>query len=203
MIYTALFGPYDAPQPASYGGALFTDQDISPDGWDVRQVEAPHEDPRYASRYYFDQSHLALPDAEYTIMHGANARLRVAPETLIDLLPDGVDIAACRHPRANTYEEAEACIRMRKDDKETIRAQMERYRDYGFPESFPLSACIILVRRNTPALATFERFWWHEVKHGSCRDQLSFDYARWRLDVPVFYLPHHWKHYLDLKRHKR
>ena len=53
------------------------------------------------------------------------------------------------------------------------------------------------------ALAAFEAFWWNEVKNGSCRDQLSFDYARWKLDMPIHYLPNHWRDYLMLGKHTR
>lgn len=203
-VYSALFGVYDDPPPITYDGVLFTDQDISPEGWDVRRVDAPHEDTRYASRFYFDQSCRVMPDCEYTIMHGANNYLKSEPVKILKHadLPRSIDIAVCKHPRGSVYEETEACIRMGKDDALVINEQMARYRDEGFPESFPLSACIIMVRRNTPRLAEFEAFWWNEVKNGSCRDQLSFDYARWKLGVDVRYLPHHWRSYLKVARHK-
>jgi hypothetical protein len=192
-VYTALFGPYDIPQPPRFDDVdfvLFTDQDVNPKGWQVRRVGRPHPDPRYASRYYFDQSCLVMPDYEYTIMHGANVRLTMSPVKVLEYLSNSADIAAFKHPhRESVYEEARVCAHWRKDSRATIEAQMERYRLAGFPVDFPLSACILLVRRNTERLREFETFWWNEVRNGSCRDQLSFDYCCWQLGVDVDYLP--------------
>jgi len=202
-LYTALFGPYDRDLSTPYPGTLFTDQAVERGGWEVVRVDSPHPDPRYASRYYFDQSCKAMPDYEYTVMHGGNSQLKVSPADLVALLPDDIDIAVCKHPRRSVYKEAEACIRMGKDDAEVINYQMSRYRGQRFPVNFSLSACILMVRRNTPRLAEFEAFWWNEVKSGSCRDQLSFDYSRWKLDMPIFYLPKHWRNYITSVAHKR
>lgn len=193
-IYTALFGPYDTvlePRFDSVPFVLYTDQDIKSPGWDVRRVKRPHPDARYASRYYFDQSHLAMPGCEYTIMHGANAVLTMAPEKLIEFLPPGIDIACFAHPHRETvYEEAAACVRWHKDSKDTIDKQMRGYEHDGFPEKDTrLSACTLLVRRNTPRLREFEAMWWGEVRAYSCRDQLSFDYCRWKLGIEVAYIP--------------
>lgn len=203
-VYTAIFGNYDTIRPTKYNGTLFTNQtDIPTDtGWHIEMVEPPHPDPRYASRYYFDQSHIAMPDCDYTVMHGGNAILKVHPQELVDLLPKDVDWGCCIHPRGNVYEEAKACKRMGKDDKNVIDAQMARYRKAGF-DGIGLSALIIVVRRNTDKLQKFEKRLWQEVSSGSCRDQLSFDYLKWRYDFKVFYLPHRWTHYLDLKGHKK
>lgn len=195
-VYTALFGNYDTvlePRFDSVPFVLFTDQDIKSPGWDVRRVKRPHPDTRYASRYYFDQSHLAMPGCEYTIMHGANAVLTMAPGKIIEFLPSSLDIIACfAHPhRQNVYEESVACIRWHKDDATVVEGQMKRYEREGFRRArdIKLSACTLLVRRNTPRLREFEAMWWEEVKAGSCRDQLSFDYCRWKLGIDVAYIP--------------
>lgn len=191
-VYTALFGAYDKPHPPRFEDVdyiLFTDQTIKAPGWQVKRVERPHSDPRYASRYFFANSCACVPEYEYSIMHGANGELYAPPGELVARLPADVDIAAFAHPtRSNVYQEARACIRMRKDSQEVIEAQMDRYRAEDFPESVRLSACILLVRRNTPRLAEFEATWWEETQSGSCRDQLSFDYVRWKMGIDVHYL---------------
>lgn len=199
-VYTALFGPYDNVQPAVYPNSfLFTDQDIKPDGWRVIKVESPHEDSRYASRYYFAQSCLALPAFEYTVMHGANAQLKVEPASLIKYLGDN-DLACCAHPRQSVYDEAKAVIRMRKDNREIIEAQMERYAKDGF-KGYGLSALILVVRRNSDRLREFETALWDEIQKGSHRDQLAFDYVRWKMNFPISRLPKHWNNYIRLSKH--
>jgi len=202
-LYTALFGNYDTIQPTKYNGILFTDQKYldSDTGWKIEVVEAPHPDLRYASRYYFDQSCRVMPDYEYTIMHGANATLRWHPQDLVNLLPGNIDLACCEHPRGNVYEEAKAVIRMGKDGKDVVNEQMERYRAEGF-KGDDLSALPLMVRRNTPALREFEDMLWQEVGGGSCRDQLAFDYCRWKLNFPIFRLSGRWTNYLDMRAHK-
>ena len=196
-VYTALFGPYDQVMEPYYqqhydrvSFILFTDQQVKLGGWQVKRVDRPHPDPRYASRYFFDQSSLVLPEYDYTIMHGANARLTMPPAKIVEYLPDDIDIACFAHPHRQTvYEESEACIRYKKDSYGVVDAQMRRYADEGFPKDFRLSACILLVRRNTERLREFETMWWKEVRRGSCRDQLSFDYCRWRTGIEIVYLP--------------
>lgn len=189
-IYAAMFGYYDDPPRALYPTTLFTNQNVRPEGWDVKQVEPPCKSNSYSSRYYFNQSCLVMPEYDFTIMHSSAAHITAPPERFLEFLPDGVDIACWKHPhRENVYQEAKACIRFHKDKPEVINVQMERYRSKGFPKSVVLSACILLVRRNTPRLREFEDFWWNEVKNGSCRDQLSFDYARWKLNMPIAYIP--------------
>lgn len=205
LIYTALFGNYDTVAPALYEATIFADCSIKAKGWKVEVVEQPHDLPTYSSRYYFDQSCLVMPDSEFTIMHGANAQLTMPPSEVIKLLPNGCDLACFAHPhRTNVYQEAEACIKYRKDRKDVINAQMERYKAEGFPESVRLSTCIFLVRRNTPALREFEDMWWDEVKKGSCRDQLSFDYCRWKMDFQIAYIegnPYHRKDIFKVGKH--
>lgn len=62
-------------------------------------------------------------------------------------------------------------------------AQMERYRNEGYPEHNGLIDSGILVRelKNQKVINLMET-WWQEVLHGSKRDQLSFNYACWKND---------------------
>jgi len=209
VVYSALFGPYDILHPTKYNAILYTDQDdVRADGWAIRQVDPPHQDDVKASRYYFSQSHLVaqVEGTEYTIMHGANATLKIHPEELIKYLPPGIDLACVAHPRRKVAQEARVLSRMGKDDPDRIEKQMERYQGEGFfdsPYAQDLSALIVVVRRNTPALQEFEQAWWAELckDDTSSRDQLSFEYVRWKMDFEITRLPRHWKNYLNLYGH--
>jgi len=109
-VYTTLFGPYDHILPALHDEAdyiLFTDQEgVEAPGWQVRQVKRPHPDGCYASRFYFDQASMVLPEYYLTIMHGANAQLIMPPCGLVAMLRPDHDIACFAHAhRTNVYEQ--------------------------------------------------------------------------------------------------
>jgi len=194
-VYTAIFGNYDTLRPVKIidpdvDYICFTDKLIEsvPAPWQVCVVDLPHPDTRYASRYYFDQSTLVLPDYEYTIMHGGNAALLVTLPSILSFVQD-TDIAAFKHPHRNSvYAEPSVCALMGKGDFSQMAAQVERYSAEGFSGE-PFSACTMLVRHNTKAIQEFERLWWREVAGGSHRDQLSFDYCRWKCGLPITYIP--------------
>ncbi len=194
-VYTVIFGGYDRLLPGRVVGdgdyICFSDCDINPPTpWQARVVDMPCPDPRRASRYFFDQSTVVLPEYEYTIMHSGNAVLEVLPEALLSYLSE-TDIAAFQHPyRESVYAEPYAVARTLKDKWVNMEEQMRRYRSEGF-SGYPFSACTLLVRRNTPAIQEFEKQWWYEVSNGSHRDQLSFDYVRWKLGVEITYIPGH------------
>lgn len=195
-VYTANFGSYDQIyEPAICNPntiyRYFTDRAFHSTKWEVILAQSRHLSPEYCSRYHFDNPCLVMPDCAITIMHGANTELITDPYELVELyLPDKYDIAAFAHPhRQNVYQEAEACIQMHKDKPERILPQIERYRIEGFPESMRLSTCIFLIRRYTPKMKAFEIMWWNEVLNGSFRDQLSFDYCRWKLGIDINYIP--------------
>ena len=71
------------------------------------------------------------------------------------------------------------------DKTGNYKPQMARYREYGFPEDYGLNACGIIGRKRGIGVQKFEYEWWHEVMTGSYRDQLSFDYIRWKLNTGV------------------
>lgn len=193
-VYTVNFANYDPlHEPIVYDESAdyvyITDTPRRSHAWDIRVVDPPNN-PILTSRYYFCQSTLIFPDYDITIEHGADCRLSVTPSDLISMLPDEYDIAVFPHPRRKSvYREGDECIRLRKDTANNVNPQMKRYRKEGLPESFRLSTCILMVRRNTPQVQALEEMWWDEVLHNSHRNQLSFDYCRWKLNVDVIYLP--------------
>lgn len=189
-VYSCLLGNYDNVLPAKFGGVLFTDQDILPAGWTIERVSPNLTDDNLNSRFYFCNSCEVMAGYDITIEHGADVQLQMAPEEIVErFLPDDHDIACFAHPhRTNVYEEGRLCGHWRKDNKDVIRQQMERYRREGFRGN-GLSTCILLIRRNNERVRGFEQMWWQEVKSGSRRNQLSFDYCRWKLGLDVARIP--------------
>jgi hypothetical protein len=107
-----------------------------------------------------------------------------------------------KHPeRTCLYAEGQACIDYKKDSESTIFPQLEKYKKDGYPEDNGLSANGIIVRVNNHEVRDFCNKWWEEVSNGSCRDQLSFNYALWKSPVVLTYIPFK-KMYKYFKLHK-
>ena len=92
-----------------------------------------------------------------------------------------------RHPaRDCVYREAEKVIQLKKDSPAIVRPQVEGYKKEGFPEKFGLfETSVILRRHNQREVAVFDNMWASEIMRGSHRDQLSFDYCRWKTGLEI------------------
>lgn len=92
-------------------------------------------------------------------------------------------LAMHRHPfRSCVYDEAFACIRSGKGNKEAIKKQVQRYRDEGFPEGFGLyEATVIAFDLRNKTATEILTSWWEELcRSNSGRDQLSLPYIIWK-----------------------
>ena len=88
------------------------------------------------------------------------------------------------------YDEERVVLAMKKDVKENTNPQINRYKKEGFPKNYGLLQSNILIRRhNSPDCIKLMEDWFEELKNGSHRDQLSFNYILWKnQDVKVKYL---------------
>lgn len=89
-----------------------------------------------------------------------------------------------KHPsRDCLYREQLAVIRLNKDTFENTSSQINRYRDEGFPEHYGLAETNILLRaHNDKRCIKLMEAWAKEIREGSHRDQLSFNYCVWKCD---------------------
>ena len=203
IVYTAIFGNYDALKPPCYSkGArwvAFTDAGFkAPSPWRVIPHRFPLRDQRH-SRYCKINSHILFPDDEITIWHDGNIQLTRPIQDYVDLLKDG-DFAMLRHSiRSCIYEEAKMCKAYYKAPHKDIDAQMRVYREDGFPEEYGLHVAFIVVRRNTPFTTRLNEAWWKEVNEHTVRDQLSFNYCLWKMGITIVDIPSTGRYY---KRHR-
>jgi hypothetical protein len=190
VVYTAIFSngqsPYDVLRPAPFGDEVrhvcFTDAPQGVEGWEEVQVERLFQDPKREFAMYLALPHLWFADVDYSILHGGSGELLQHPGALVELLEGkGGTLATFRHPtRDCVYQEAEAVIRYGKAAPELVHAQMQAYRDAGYPEHGGLGATGLTVRRHCDETARFNEFWWSQMCRWTARDQLSLDYSRWR-----------------------
>jgi hypothetical protein len=168
LLYTAITGGYEKPRT-----------DIRVETLDL------FKDPVRSARM-----HKCLTpdfsDYDYSIWMDGNTTLKVDPEYLIEKYLQNAPIACLQHPERDCiYKEAKTCQMHNLDATGTIQSQMERYKKENYPQDNGLSATTYILRKHTKEIDTFNRLWWSEICMGSRRDQLSFDYALWKLGINV------------------
>jgi len=210
VVYTACFGDYDKIQPVVIESdadfVAVTDSDAQIDGWQVvKHAGLPMSDPRLLARMYKAMPHMMFPDADVWIWHDANVQLLVSPELLVAEWLGYADLATPKHQdRDCAYGEGRRCIEKRKGAREKLEAQMNGYREVGYPEHNGLAETRVIIRRNTEDIVRFNEIWWGEISTKSIRDQVSFNFAAWVSRVewkPInAWVPEHpWFHF---ERHR-
>ncbi|WP_224996825.1 glycosyltransferase domain-containing protein [Cesiribacter sp. SM1] len=209
VVYTSVFGNKEGllPQPKSrdVDYVCFADNEMRvPRPWQLKLIEpAVPGDPARSSRAPKLMPHSFLPDYSYSLYIDANFLVRgnFAPFVL-SLLPKKA-FWAFGHGRNCIYDEHQAIIEkyhregVLKDNFEVMQRQIDRYRQENFPPGFGLISGGVLMRNHHhPEVAKAGELWWNEVKNGSRRDQLSFNYVVWKTGLDYGVLPG------DLRKHK-
>lgn len=138
--------------------------------------------------------HPALDSPDVLLWHDAAFRMDCNPIQLAAVTFKGeVDVLAFKHPhRTQIEEEAQAIARQGWVPRETLISQVATYRDEGFRQTMITSTGFCL-RKMTPQVVAFNRFWWEEVRKWGWRDQMSVDYAIWKTGVHLQYIPGHYR----------
>ena len=70
-----------------------------------------------------------------------------------------------------------------------IQSQMERYVSEGYPENNGLARTTVIFRKhNKDDITKHSEDCWEEIKYGSKREQLSFNYIAWKNDLKFNYI---------------
>lgn len=212
VVYTAVFNNYDElfqPEivPDGVDFVCFTDDpDIACGVWEAEVIDDEDLSAKLMSGKRKVLPHRFFPEYKYSIWVDGNLHLHGPIQELLDYYLDGHDLAVPAHSRRDCiYEEGEICVELGKADPEAVHAQLARYRDVGFPESFGLSATRIMLRRhNADNVVEAMEAWWDEYQRGAERDQLSFEYAAWESDLNYnqFDLDFHDSEYVVLHPHR-
>jgi hypothetical protein len=187
----------------------FTDRKLESPVWDV-VVRPEKGDPVRIAKQYKILTHRFFPRAQYFVWNDGSQQLleRITPD-LVEQLLDGNQIVVHPHPhRKCIYREARYCLYRKKDRPRLIQRQMDRYRKEGMPKNYGLIRGGFFIRRNNPETNHFFEKWWEEISTGSRRDQLSFDYLRWKIGIKRKYMsrstilyhhhPHHPGQHIEL-----
>lgn len=180
VVYTAVAGGYDEiktplVQPANCDFVVFSDENISVPGWQVRPINYAHSDPTRAARFVKLHPHIFFPEYDHSIWIDGNISIKGDVRKFLEPLTYESFLGIFVHPlRDCIYVEAEECIKRKKDDPQEIRRHVERYRAAGYPKRAGLWETNIVSRRhNDPRCIALMNAWWREIVVGSRRDQLS------------------------------
>lgn len=186
VVYTAIFGGYDqllAPDfvDPEVDYVCFTDRPRNDLGlWQLRPVPFWHQDPTRVARYVKTHPHQLLPEYEFAIWLDANIVLKTPARKYLDALRGaGASLALVPHPQRNCfYEEAQACVHRRKDDREVIERQVAHYRSEGLPRDTGLyETGFMIMRLADPQVRAMFADWWAQIERFSRRDQLGLAWA--------------------------
>lgn len=195
VVYTAIAGGRDTLklQPVRFAQearfVAFVDNPTAANHsppWSLQPFTETHPDPCRTAKRYKLLPHQIFPGVDYSLWIDGSVNLRLAGSltALVSKYLDGFDLCAFRHQeRTCLFAEAEVCKQKGLDDPGVIDAQVARYRSEGIPENLGLVEAPIILRRHSSAIAAFNEAWWQEVRNGSRRDQISFNYVAYRLGL--------------------
>jgi len=193
VIYTAIFGGFDKLSSSVVNKNVkyicFTDKEIKCPPWEIVVVK-PEYGLRRENRKYKILSHKFFEDYDYSIYIDGDYTVMCNLLPYIKKWLGENDIAVQKHPvRSCLYEEALTCIGQRKDKKEIIIKQIQKYKREGYPPRNGLTDNAFIIRRHTPQIKKFNEMWWNEVRNHSFRDQISFCYVIWKLKMKYSIIP--------------
>ena len=197
VVYTSVFGNYDDVVKPKL-----------PEGWDWKFFSEENSLPIYednmrnAKRYKI-LPHRFLNEYEISIYIDGNYIIKRDVNELIEKYLSDANAAFHNHnsqpaydKRNCIYDEArtilmfgeknmkitpERGMKNYKDNPEIIVNQMQKYMDNKYPEKNGLiTGGVILRRHNEKDCIKVMEDWWKEIRYGSKRDQLSFNYVAFK-----------------------
>ena len=203
IVYTSIFGEYDK----------VTKQ--SSDGWDWKCFSEENSIPLYEdnnrnAKRFKVLPHRHLQNYEYSIFIDGNMDVRGNLDDLIEKYLSDSNVAFFSHKnnkldsRNCAYEEAQTILDLGaknmkltpgrgmynyKDNPKIIVKQFDKYSKLNYPENNGLITGMVILRRHNEkdCIQTMED-WWKEIKYGSKRDQLSFNYCAWKNRLKFNYM---------------
>ncbi|XP_044475317.1 probable hexosyltransferase MUCI70 isoform X2 [Mangifera indica] len=202
VVSTCAFGGGDAlHQPIGMSEASLKKESeghkIGDDGfigkWRIVVVrELPFTDQRLNGKIPKMLAHRLFPHSKYSIWVDSKSQFRKDPLGVLEALlwRSNSVLAISEHgARSSVYDEAKAVVNKHKATPEEVEVQLAQYHHDGLPENKrfngkkALSEASVIVREHTPLTNLFMCIWFNEVVRFTSRDQLSFPYVLWRLNV--------------------
>jgi tetratricopeptide (TPR) repeat protein len=188
VIYTAIAGGIDRlrePKEITPGAdyICFTDNpNINSSVWEIRPLpmtEYQTDNVRWAKMIKL-LPHLFLSDYELSVWVDGNISIERDITDFVAISLSRYNAAFFKHPenRLSIQDEANVCIKLKKDDPNIIKQQISDYQAAGLPMNAKVVAGMVIVRRhNEQNIKLIMDDWWDEIKKYSRRDQISFPFV--------------------------
>lgn len=193
VIYTCVTGGYDdLPEPVfqkeNVKYVAYTDnKSLKSKIWEIRDIpESLKGKPcPYINRYIKLHSNEFFSDYDFAIYVDGNVKVVTDITTYLGLINPEIGLATYRHcVRDCLYEEAKACLLLKKGNKKNIKKQIKQYKKEGLPAHFGLFECTLLFIKIGEKSEQLFDLWWDElIRSNSGRDQLALPYVVWKLKL--------------------
>lgn len=225
VIYTAITGKYDNLQepeyiPKGYDFICFTDHKINKPNsiWNIKYILPLYDDNTRVARKYKILPHRFLSEYDLSIWIDGNFIIKNDIHNFIEKCLSNHNMAcfdhiSCYDKRNCAYQEANAIFSLGrekgktfKDNPYIIKSQMERYISEKYPpESGLISSGVLIRKHNKSDVIKVMEDWWLELKYGSKRDQLSFNYTAWKNSFNFLYINKDIRNneYFQMKKHNK
>lgn len=199
VVFTAITRSYDklnelTNKDDNIDYVCFTDNKINSNSWIIKEIPSflnSLSDVK-KSRCIKLNPHIFLEQYDVSLWVDGNIHpIGEVEEFINNTLIGDCHFYIPKHPqRICIYDEAEAIVRLKKDNQDVVNKQIEKYKNENYPQNFGLcQSGVILRRHNHLDSIKISEEWWYEVLGHSKRDQLSFNYVCWKnQNIKIEYL---------------
>ena len=193
-VYTCITGDYDnlrevtKPERGVDYYCFTNNKNLKSKTWKIVQIENEGLDNQRLSRKI---KMLGEPSVfkKYEISVWMDASV-VWDKSIVEFvekyLNEGMFAAFVHSQRSSVRDEAVACLRLRKDTKDSILETLEFLKNEGFVDKIGLYEMTVFAKRHKDVVVRKAmELWFEMVQKHSKRDQLSFPYAVWKTGLKI------------------
>ncbi len=145
---------------------------------------------RRNAKIYKVMPHLFLPDYDYWFWVDLTHEVIMNPFEVIKNFLVDEEIGLWNHTsRKCIYQEADAVSLYGYDHKDLLDAQVQYYKNNGYPENNGLFELPVSIRKNTEKIKILNLRWWEQICRFSSRDQISLPFVLWKTNIKPKILP--------------
>lgn len=195
-VYTCITGDYDDLKKPNFIDKdvdyyCFTNNSkIESDFWKIVYIENDGLDNHFLSRKIKMLGHPSINENyDYLVWIDGDIIINCSIKNFISKNCDfkNYDFAAFKHHARNCmYDEAIACLQLKKDSRENIEKTLQFYESVNFPRNYGLYEMTVFIRKAKSKIVNETLALWFEmINKYSPRDQLSFMYCAYKTGLKI------------------